>query len=283
MNPADLFEFVDPHLLEEPSFLEEVRVYVEHLQEQLSAARAENADKANGYTSGVERDFLYAIIDQRAWINPRPKRKWYKPDTRLGDNTGYSRLTKKRGLCFHHTAVHGGFGVRANNIAQAEAHGMLPGARWHQAPTKDIASEEVARAIALGQRYGSTPYHAIMGPNSVLYFNLPFDWVTWHGNGANNDYLGVAWDANSLKEGIVNPDDLLADVEAILAQAEADHHDIEELTCHCAWTNKPNDPGAQFINEVIVPLAEAHALEIRWDFKAKPQARSMREVVDRAA
>lgn len=282
MNPAELFEFVDPHLLEESSFLEEVRVYVEHLQDQLDAARIGNAEKESGEAADASRDFLYAVLDQRDQIDKRAKRKWYRPDTRIGDTTGYTRLTKKRGLCFHHTAVHGGFGARRRDIEWASAYG-IDKVEWYAPPTSDLTADQLARALALGRRYYDVPYHAVMGPNSVLYLNLPFDFVTWHGNGSNNDFLGVAWDANSLKEGVVDPSDLLADAETILEEAAADHHDIVELTCHCAWTNKPSDPGKEFIESVIVPLAERHAFEIRWDFKAKPNARSMREVVDRAA
>ena len=63
--------------------------------------------------------------------------------------------------------------------------------------------------------------------------------------------------------------------------ARAEGHPITEFTCHCAWTNKPDDPGAAFIQQVMVPVAGELDIEIDWDFKDRPDARSLSQVVGR--
>src|SRR5690606_3905433 len=127
--------------------------------------------------------------------------------------------------------------------------------RWPVKPRGLYTLEDWAKAEALAHRFRGdpprqynygVPYHAISGSNSVLYLNLPFEWVTWHGNGANNDFLGYAWDASSLKQ-TPRADDLIQDLRHLATLARREAHPIEELTAHCCWTNKPSDPGRAFV------------------------------------
>src|SRR5690606_23436381 len=115
--------------------------------------------------------------------------------------------------------------------------------------------------------------------NSVLYLNLPFEWVTWHGNGANNDFLGYAWDASSAKEEPA-AEDLIGDLRYLVRLARSEGHPIEEITAHCCWTNKPSDPGKAFVRDVMGPAAEELGLRIDWDFRAKVKgAKSLGEII----
>lgn len=281
------------------------KLLLEHLEEQSRAAAVAEADKnpdipADGEVVGdaedVSADFLHCVFDQRHITN-RPKRKWYNPNTELGDRHGSSRRTLKRGLCFHHTAVTGGFGADRSMIKryteQLNANGVDMDALFLK-HNRTLTVEEAARALALAARYRGepprkynmgVPYHAIMAANSVLYLNLPFEWVTWHGNGANTDFLGVGWDARSSVDK-VKPiaDDLIADAETIIKLARDAGHPIEEFTTHSVWTRKPSDPDAEFIALVMEPAAKEYGCRIDYNFKADVKgARSIRETLDAAA
>jgi hypothetical protein len=219
--------------------------------------------------------------------------KWYSPNAKLGTRTGSARRTLKRGICVHHTAVTGGFGADKALVQQYLKRGEpdFDPSRWLVPPKGKCSIEDWSRAEALAHRFRGdpprrynegVPYHAISGANSVLYLNLPFEWVTWHGNGANTDFLGYAWDANSAKEK-PKADDLIADLRYLVELARSEGHPIEELTSHCAWTNKRIDPGREFISTVIAPAAEELGLRIDWAFKANAKgAISLGEVAGRS-
>ncbi len=274
---------------------------------KINIASIEN-EKTSGEADECANDFLYAVIDQREDTKGR-KRKWYSPNTKIGDRTGSTRLTKKTGLGFHNTAVTNGFGawgsIKRANIKRAQTNGwvetesglMVPESAawegWLAKPNKSITVEEWARALALGRRYEGdppqsynygVPYQVIIGPNSILYLNLPFDWVTWHGNSLNNDFIGVAWDANSTKQQISEglAKDLIFDVERIVDLARSEDHDIKEFDCHSSRTRKPHDPGAEFIREVMMPAAEKTGCGIIMD-KARGGGRTIRQVLEAAA
>lgn len=275
---------------------EEVRRF-EHYIDQRNAALFENREKSAGNSVDISDDHLFAVCNLRD-IQDRAKRKWYLPTTGLGDVTGSTRLTKKRGLCVHGTAVAGGFGIH-DAILKLYMGLEIDWGKWLQKPQPGlIPAIELhmlwARAMALSHRYwgnpsgeynSGVPYHAITGANSVLYLNLPFDWVTWHGDGSNNNYLGYAVDFHSLKDVIkaangakYHPEDLQKDLKYVILKAREEGHDIEELTCHCAWTNKPNDPGKAYIELVLIPVAAETGCYINYDFKVE-RGRSIAEVL----
>jgi hypothetical protein len=273
-------------LLSDPGeFVRDLREFLDHYEENARLPQVAEEEKDSGHAQDVSNDFLYAVYDQRDLIL-RPKRKWYLPNTVIGDTGGATRLTKKEGLCFHHTAVKGGFGAHKAIVDRYLRENVIDMARF-RTTNRELSKEEWARAMALAHRFrgdpagpynNGVPYHALMAANSVLYLNLPFDWVTWHGNGSNNRFLGVAWDAKSTVDEI-HAADLIADIVALVELARAEGHDIREFTCHCAYTNKPQDPGAKFIRLVMVPAAAQLGCLIDYDFKVKKGARSIGEVL----
>src|SRR5690606_23902544 len=145
-------------------------------------------------------------------------------------------------------AVRQGFGADKAVINRLRAEGIrydptlwrvLPSDPFHGKMVRPSV-EEWARAVALAYRYrgepsrkynDGVPYHAVSAQNSVLYLNLPFDLITWHGNGANNDYLGFAWDGNTLKEA-PNARDVATDLAYVVNLARSEEHPVEKLTCH---------------------------------------------------
>lgn len=297
VNWEELFEFISGLRIPDGS-LAEITSFMEHSADNLEQPKKENELKADlakdGSVTGVEHDFLYAVVDQRHLVSDRPKRKWYTPSEKMGDRSGPSRLTKKRGICFHHTAVVGGFGahrtVMKDFLTQVERgsdYGKYAQGNVIQI-NRELKPDELARVHALGGRYrgigpaneynNGVPYHVIRGPNSVLYLNLPFDWVTWHGDASNNDFLGYAWDALSTKDAL-EPDDMIQDIIFTADRMKAEGHTVEEFTGHCAYTRKPLDPGKHFIKEVMIPAAEKLGATIRMDFKSKPEAASIAEVL----
>lgn len=289
--------------------------YLAHCDEHEALPAEAEAEKERGDAEEIKDDFLFAVVDQRHLIE-RPSIKWYNPFTNIGDRTGKSRLTKKKGMCFHHSAVTNGFGPRKSVLldykgdvvrefdldedaldTEAIAANDVLGyadkdaAIWTRL-NQEITGKQWARAMAIAGRMrgegpkdrfnNGVPYQAIRCANSVLVLNLPFDWVTWHGNGSNTDFIGFGWDANSRKENIEDADDLIADVVFTVELARSEGHPVTEFTCHCCWTNKPTDPGAEFIELVMIPAAEKLGVTIDFDFKANRKYRSIREVLKAA-
>lgn len=261
--------------------------------------QVDELEKDAGVAEPLNDDVLRVTYDQRD-VMERGSVKWYNPNTDVGDRRGSSRRTLKKGLCAHHTAVKGGFGAHKRivrgyqDMTPEELRGKY-GPRLKDFHGDDdvtnLTHDQIARLLALADRFrghpkgkynGGVPYQAITGANSVLYLNLPFDWVTWASNGANNDFLAYGWDAHSMHD-LIDGKDCSEDMIHVIELARAEGHPIEELTCHCAWTNKPRDPGKDFIEQVMVPVAEATGCVINWDFKAKKSAKSLGEVVGRAA
>ncbi len=270
---------------------------------KLDPAAIEN-EKTCGDAEECHEDFLYAVYDQRDILSRY--RKWYVPSQTIGDRTGKTRLTKKTGLGFHHTAVKDGFGAWKSQVQHhidvaldndwcqgGETGLILPNTdaftKWLVKPNQELTLEQWARAQALGDRYRGfpqkewnkgIPYHAIFGPNSVLYLNLPFDFVTWHGHSLNNDFLGVAWDANSTKQSIEHglASDLIHDVEKIVDLARSEGHDIQFFDVHSSRTNKPRDPDAEFIREVMMPAAEKTNCTLIMD-KARGGGKTINEIL----
>jgi len=242
---------------------------------------------------------LVAVYDQtRVTERGAENIKWYNPNAPLGTRTGRSRRTLKRGICFHHTAIRGGFGTRRARVdawmkaggdvsprVPVPGGGSQPG-EWLTLPIQDVGVR--ARALAVADRYRGfvsdsgnrgVPYHAVYHPGlRLLVRNLPTDWVTWHGDGSNNDFAGWAWDAHSGSE---EPPAELEDAigNTIEEDRRLGHYASGvEFTVHAAWTNKPRDPGRAFVQRLI-ELAPMFGATIRMDFKATPRALSIREIL----
>ena len=279
---------------------------VRQMAEAKAQVLGENSGDPETPSQPVGSDFLYAVYDQRKVEDRgRDNIKWYNPFTTVGDRTGSSRNTIKRGVCVHHTGVKGGFGVHSSRTKHWTAQGVdwnpvvdTPAGKatttWpvpFEANTPEELLQQYARAMALADRYrgfpsqqgnNGVPYHAISGPNSVLYLNLPGNWVTWHGDGANNDFLGYAWDAHSDVD-TFSESDILRDLRVMIEVNRDDGHmrDECEFTAHCAWTNKPTDPGKRFLEFLVDKAAPDLGATIRLDFKAMAGAKSIREVLAR--
>lgn len=282
--------------LETMTYLEEqeriVRHWLDHRRQLLGLEEPDDPVVVPVREQIQARSYGIRALDLRMQTE-RNKIKWYNPFTEVGDRTGKTRRTKKKGVCVHHTGVYTGFG-----ISSARVNSIL-----ERAPYLDFAFEsewiigtssvkQAVEALALAERYagqhtyGGVPYHGILARNRVLYFNLPMEWVTWHGNGANTDFLGFAFDMHSGRErfgdeGMLTVLQAREALELFIDTARDDGHDIREITVHGAWTNKPKDPGAQTITEVIEPVADRKGLRIDWDFKTNG-GRSMAEMKEAA-
>jgi hypothetical protein len=282
----ELLEFIADLLPEyqREGIMSEATVFAEHLNDHTTETVL-NGHEANDDEDTAVGDDIICVYDMRKLLT-RPKRKWYAPGR---------RTTKKKGICVHHTAVKDGFGVhRPTRYAFAQGiSGVRAGvmSSWNETLTKlvedkalfrnafneDNSDDALARMHALGSRYrgrklggaygAGQPYHAITGANGVLYLNLPFAWVTWHGNGANSEFIGYAWDGNSTKESA--PVDTVIDSIVMLAKImKSEGHRCDELTVHSAWTNKPHDPGAEFIEDIIIPAAEKIGAVVHTEFSS---------------
>jgi len=215
------------------------------------------------------------IIDLRGWATPdvRPKRKWYHPDVPIGTVQRYKRRTLKRGVMVHNTGV-ARMGPWKSRVKLWREHLQkrldCPGVTVRDFPEDG----DLAVALAVADRlrgfpsrkgnYG-LPYHGVYSAKT-LFLNLPFDWVTWHGDGGNNEFLGYARDG--LPSDTLDVEAERAALEAFIEEAELrEGHIIEEFTCHGCWTRKPHDPGRPYVETVLLPVAEEYGLEVDMDFK----------------
>lgn len=219
---------------------------------------------ANAESDNKVDDTITAVFDQRD-MRDRPAIKWYDP----------KKITSKKiGICFHHTDVYKGFGVHKDTMALYMKAPMEYSNFIVKPPA--MTHDEWARVQSIASRYRGghsskygVPYHAVFGPNDVLYLNLPFEWITWHGNRSNHDYLGFAWDADSRKESVgPRKKNLMASIRLLIRRARLEGHDIQKLTVHSAWANKGGvDPGSEFIHEIMMPLAKEFSLTMDMSFK----------------
>jgi len=287
------------------------RDHAQALADQLSgeAARFVSSVTVSGESEEPEvttRPLVLAqlVYDQRA-VHDRGSIKWYDPFTDLGDRKGSTRRTRKRGICVHHTAVRGGFGTHASRkqawlgyatevYEKVRQHPLVVQPNGDSVrtswliwdPTTFVDFGHWAECMALADRYRGyvpgkyntgVPYHVVRTAADFMVLNLPFEWVTWHGDGSNTDFLGFAWDGDS-RHDTFQAEDLYEDLKYVLDLARDEGHPIEELTGHCAWTRKPADPGKATV-EVMAQLASEEGLTILWDFKVEG-GRSLGEVRD---
>lgn len=221
-------------------------------------------------------DVVFDRYDYRK-VRGRNKRKWYLPNTTLGDRTSGSRRTKKKGVCFHVTQPGGpgGFGIAGFRVRHYEK--LLAAGDFDPGEILKDGSAWDPRALALGDRYAGqygnqsgVAYHAVSSALGVLYYNLLSEWVTWHGDGSNTDFAGFAFDFDTrydkIGEGPYDIDVMLAHAMSFIDDMRDDGHPAEELTIHGAWVAKA-DPGARIINRILIPLAEERGMTIDWDFK----------------
>lgn len=212
--------------------------------------------------------------------------KWYGLSSGDDDTVGSTRSTRKRGVCYHHTAVRRGFGVKepvlkllTPKVLNGDYSGIvMPGSLLHVSGPKAITPIVAAYCArfrgdmpaslrardpdtGLEIKYGESYHWVFSEKHKLLLHNLPDRLVSWHGNGANNWYLGFAWDGDSRYD-IPNPYDIM---EALGVVYDTDP-EMDTITTHSQWTNKPHDPDAWHIANVILPFARKRNLKVDLDF-----------------
>ena len=251
----------DPDLV---AFIEEAKGELREI-----AARFEHfADHAREMQSpthepeGPDEPPEFCTLDLRH-ILERGKKKWNGP----------SRNRKKKGVCIHHTAIHPEMGAPRSVPDDWPGRITTTSAR--------LITDRMVRLcyrIAGQGNYSGQSYHG-WSARGALVLNLPFDWRTWHGDGANDDYAGYAIDYHSGKGRLENPAEERAKLSAFIEALRGEDHDVDELTVHGAWAHKPIDPGAEVIREVMEPVAKDWGLTILYDFK-RPGCTSIREMLE---
>jgi len=258
-----------------------------HYADRALQIAEENRAKEAGESETISADKLFAVIDLRQVpASKRGEVKWYNPNTTFGDTTGSTRLTYKRGVCFHHAAVKGGFGTHRSRRKLYEETPLGEG--WLVQPTKPITREQYQHFMALKHRWIGDPpgqynngvaYQVISTLPGVLYFNLPFEWVTWASHGANTGYLSMCFDAHSRYDEY-DEHTMFEHVQYTVNEGLKYGHFRQglEFTIHAAWTNKPC-PGRVPTEILVDHIAPKLGADIRWDFKAHDKAQSIREVL----
>lgn len=268
-DPVDVKPIIEDVVLE----LEEAQARMLH---QIDHWRQLQGDEEPGDAIDTPLDVEFDRYDYRN-VRGRNKRKWYHPNTPVGDRRGYSRRTKKKGACFHVTQPGGagGFGIAGHRVRHYQK--LLASGKFDPGEILKDGIGWDPRALALGDRYAGqygnqsgVSYQGISSALSVLFYNLPFEWVTWHGNGSNTDFAGFAFDFDTrydkIGEGPYDGDIMIAHALNFIDDLRDEGHPAEELTIHGAWVAKA-DPGPVILNEILIPVAEERGMFIDWDFK----------------
>ena len=229
--------------------------FADHARQLAGKEDFDDEPVVSAYTSFCTLDLRH-ILD-------RGKEKWNGP----------SRNRKKKGVCIHHTGIHPEMG--APRSVPDDWPGRIAMKSGHLVTDRMI---RLCYRIAGQGDYSGQSYHG-WSARGALILNLPFDFRTWHGDGANDDYAGYAIDYHSGKGKLENPAEERAKLRAFIAEMRDEEHPVTELTVHGAWAHKTIDPGAEVIREVMEPVANHMGLTILYDFK-RPGCTSIREMLE---
>jgi hypothetical protein len=142
----------------------------------------------------------------------------------------------------HQTAVKGGFGLTASQLAAAGGDPV------------------VARA----KRYQGTPYHAIYSPTDRWSRIQWPPWAyTWHGNGGNSYSIGWAYDGGFPGD-VLDVEGARASLRDIVKRLRAAGVPLKFVEAHRQHSaDRAGDPGREIWSRVVVPLLAELGLEER--------------------
>jgi len=249
--------------------LDDLAAEARHFADRFREARGEEDEDIPKLADASE----YSRIDLRV-IRGRGKRKWRTPRGSIDQQPRRATLTKKKGICVHHSGIFTGM----RGPRRLDEDWSIIDMRG-----KEVSPELTSLAYRIagqGPRYQGQSYHGWSSRLGALFFNLPFDWVTYHGDGSNEDYLGYCIDYHSGKEKLWDIEVERAKLEDFIRLATNEGHMTEGLmTIHGAWSRKEIDPGREVIEEVMIPVAAKMGLGLNLDFKASPRFVSAREML----
>lgn len=162
----------------------------------------------------------------------------------------------------HATAVKGGFGVDANELAAHVAKHHPKAEResgWDASEVYMIARREL-----LGQRFRRTPYHGWYHRGERMsVVQWPATDVTYHGNAPNTRSLGWAYDGKFTPS---EHDELdieggRASLRHLIERALEQGCALRQISPHANHAPpprhaKPHDPGPRVWLEVVIPVVE---------------------------
>jgi hypothetical protein len=181
------------------------------------------------------------------------------------------------GVCVHQTAVRFGTTERKRAIWRRRIEeGELDEADL-AARGLDRGLDACAARLALHERFWRAAYHWVGLLNGDVVHNNPITRYTYHGNGSNRRYLGIAAEGElpARESGRRHDHDGLGErfIEtnrAVLASAVDDARrqgaSIEWVTAHRCWSpRRRGDPGELYWKEVVLPMLDV--LELRVDYE----------------
>ena len=211
---------------------------------------------------------------------------WQLPprgDEQEGKRIGRSApvdIGERIGVCVHQTAARFGTSARRRAVWQRRIEdGELAEVDLTDHGIDDLAG--CAERLALHERFWRAAYHWVGLANGDILHNNPATRYTYHGNGSNRQYLGVA------AEGVLpgresdrrSGDDLGTELfvetnRAVLRAAVDDARSlgapIEFVTAHRCWSaSRRGDPGELYWCEVVLPVAAEIDLRVDYDLAVK--------------
>jgi len=216
------------------------------------------------FTKRVEPDTAeignHKIVDISDLVENVPGKGTRKPDSLLG-------------ACMHVTGVKGGYGTSGSQRkwAERQLEDKTPWCRDLVADTDEDAVVKVAIRGRHGGQFRSykgvkkgTPYHFIRtAQGEWLQLNSRLC-RTWHGNGANSRFDGVAFDG-LWKSDPPDPVEVM-DMRAFLAAVLRSGSHLESynrVTAHrCYSSQRLGDPGLPIWKHVVMPIVRELGLEV---------------------
>lgn len=200
-------------------------------------------------------------------------------------------------LCVHQMAV--AFGTRKNrrdywketiqNEAPPKNHDWIKWVWELEDYLKDEDHElnDIARRLALHERFRSVPYHDIAALNGDVIMNHPAELITWHGNGANghprnrnkkmNGSIGLGFEGhfpallknNTKKYNQLDEETIISFREAMKISVTKRREEgcplefVEHHRQHSA--GRMGDAGEGIHKEVVMPLLKPLSLKVDYD------------------
>ena len=205
-----------------------------------------------------------------------PPKETGKEQKKLGRSEPHD-MAKLIGICVHKTAVR--FGTTARKRKQWQERierGLLSGVDLDRYGMGQ-GIETVTARLALHERFWRITYHWVGLLNGDILHNHPISRYTYHGNGSNEQYIGIAAEGNlpgrerDRRSGHDDATDVFIDTNrSVLKRAVADAREqgapIEYITAHRCWSpNRKGDPGELYWREIVLPLLRPLKLKVNYE------------------
>lgn len=188
-------------------------------------------------------------------------------------------ISERIGVCVHQTACRFGTARHRRSVWRSRIEeGRLDDAELSKFGLA-TGIDACAERLALHERFWRAAYHWVALLNGDILDNNPATAYTFHGNGSNRQYLGIAAEGElpARESDRRSSDDEATELfvetnRSALRRAVDDARalgaPIEWVTAHRCWSERRRgDPGEMYWKEIVLPVADEVELRIDYDLR----------------